>query len=102
MDGVYKDAVAGCSRAINGKTGWRLPTIDELSGLAKAKAANKLGARVPIEGAKAFVIWSSTVGNKKDSHKVAELGFAGYRNGDFMRSDQYDSAGKGVFYTCVR
>jgi len=102
MDGVYKDAAAGCSKAINGKTGWRLPTIDELSGLAKAKAADKLGSRVPTKGAKTFVVWSSTVGNKKDSHKVAELSFAGYRNGDFMRSDQSDSAGKEVFYTCVR
>lgn len=54
---------------INGQTGWRLPTWQELRGLYLSHQIN-----VPVNGDYYLRTWSSTVGPNEDWHYFVMLG----------------------------
>lgn len=84
---AFVDARDFCSNTeINGVTGWRQPTVDELTALYASGV-------IPRSGWTLGETWSSTAGAQASNHAVVDL-----RTG--VRADRADSAN--AYVSCVR
>lgn len=87
LNDVFADARDFCARTrINGETGWRQPTVDELTGLYAS-------GTIPRSGWTLGETWSATAGARASTHATLDL-----RTG--TRADRADTANAAV--GCVR